>query len=173
MEFFHCLMLKIITKIYLYSTIWGQDQSPSGGKNCSQKLLCCMWRGERYSLNVTYRYFYLTELLGKINSCTIINCSHLSYICWQCLKRSTFWEAKSRLGNSVKSLIKFCLTVLKNNVRSQSKFCPWCCLHDVLTAVIPLCKIWALWILYCNTTFIMLQQLFCIHSIAYWKVCHL
>jgi len=30
--------------------IWGQDQSPSGGKNCSQKLLCSGWQGKRYSL---------------------------------------------------------------------------------------------------------------------------
>jgi len=39
---------------------------------------------------------------------------------------------------------EFCLTVLKNSVRSQSMFCPRCCLHDVLPALIPLCNIWAL-----------------------------
>lgn len=72
------------------------------------------------------------------------NCHHLSYVCWQGLKKRHSLGSKFQAGKFSEEFNKFCLTVLKNSVRSQSKFCPGCCLHDVLTAVIPLCNIWAL-----------------------------
>jgi hypothetical protein len=61
-------------------------------------------------------------------------CRHLSYICWQCLKKEHLLGSKVQAGNFGKEFNKFCLTVLKKSARSQSMFCPRCCLHNVFNS---------------------------------------
>jgi len=110
MEFFHCLMLKIMMKVYLYSMIWGQDLSPSGGKNCSQTLLCCVWQGKSYSLNVVYHHIeFLEHYVQENKFMYYANCHHLSYVCWQCLKKKHLLGSKVHAGKFSEEFDKFFL----------------------------------------------------------------